>query len=65
MKHKPFVWVRRFLHWWFGSPFRELPPEFGDPVPTELRVFAAEVEEIQHRPQSQIPLSPLTHRERI
>jgi hypothetical protein len=65
MKHNPFVWVRRFLRWWFGAPFQELPPEFGDPVPTELRVFEAQVKEAQHRPQSQKPLSPLVQRERI
>lgn len=41
-------WIRRFVRWLFGSPFEELPPEFGDPVPPELRVFEAEVEEIQH-----------------
>jgi hypothetical protein len=42
-------WLRRSVRWLFGSAFRRLPPEFGDPVPPELRVFAAEAEEIQHR----------------
>lgn len=65
MKHKLFEWARGFLRWLFGAPFQELPSEFGDPVPAELRVFAAEVTEIRHRPQSQIPLAPLAHRERI
>jgi hypothetical protein len=65
MKYKPFEWVRRFLRWLFGAPFQELPPEFGDPVPVELRVFAARVAEIQHRPQSQTPRLPLVHRERM
>ena len=65
MKHKPFEWVRCFLRWLFGAPFQELPPEFGDPVPVELRVFATEVKTIQHHPQSQIPPPPFVHRERI
>jgi hypothetical protein len=37
--------IRRFIHWLFGAPFQELPPEFGDPVPSDLRVFEAEAEE--------------------
>jgi hypothetical protein len=65
MKHKLFEWVRCFLRWLFGAPFQELPSEFGDPVPAELRVFGAEVTEIQHHPQSQMPLSPPVSRERI
>jgi len=36
--------VRRFLRWLFGSPVEELPPEFGDPRPPELRVFEKELE---------------------
>ena len=65
MKHKPFEWVGHFLRWLLGAPFQELPSEFGDPVPVELRVFAAEIEVFQHRPQSHIPRQPLIHRERI
>jgi hypothetical protein len=65
MKYKAIEWVRRFLRWLFGAPFQELPPEFGDPVPAELRVFAAKVAEIQHHPQSQIPRSSPGQRERI
>lgn len=42
--------VHRFVRWLFGAAFEELPPEFGDPVPPELRVFEAEAEEIQHHP---------------
>ncbi|MCD6290131.1 MAG: hypothetical protein J7M34_06465 [Anaerolineae bacterium] len=41
-------WMRRFIHWLFGTPFEELPPEFGDPVPPELQVFEAEAEEARH-----------------
>lgn len=65
MKYKLFEWVRCFLRWLFGAPFQELPPEFGDPVPVELRVFAARAAEIQHRPQGQIPRPPFAPRERI
>ena len=32
----------RFARWLFGSPFRDLPPAFGDTVPPELRAFEAE-----------------------
>ncbi len=39
MKHSVWGIIRQFLFWFFGSPFRELPSEFGDPVPAELRVF--------------------------
>lgn len=65
MKHKLFEWVWGFLRWLFGAPFQELPSEFGDPVPAELRIFEAEVTEIQHHPQNQIPLAPLARREQI
>jgi hypothetical protein len=48
-------WIQRFVRWLFGSPFRELPPEFGDPVPSELRVFEAQAEEAQHQAQGDMP----------
>lgn len=55
-------WLGRFGRWLFGSPFRDLPPEFGDPVPPELRVFEAEAEEVQHRPRGKAePLAPGRH----
>jgi hypothetical protein len=47
--------VRRFVHWLFGSPFEELPPEFGDPVPPEWRVFEAETDEIQRHAEGKVP----------
>lgn len=49
--------VQRFVRWLFGAPFRELPPEFGDPVPPELRAFEAEAEEIQRHPFGNISSS--------
>ena len=50
MKHKLSEWIQCFLRWLFGAPFEELPPQFGDPVPPELRVFQAEAEEVEHHP---------------
>ena len=46
--------IQQFFRRLFGVPFQELPSEFGDPVPPELRAFEAEAEEIQHRPQGSI-----------
>ncbi len=48
-------WVRRFVRWIFGAPFRDLPPEFGDPVPPELRTFETNAEETQHHPIGNAP----------
>jgi hypothetical protein len=45
---------QRFTRWLFGAPFEELPSEFGDPVPSELRRFEAEAEEFQHHRQGTI-----------
>jgi len=53
--HKKSGWIQRFLRWLFGSPFEELPPAFGDPVPPELRVFEAEAEEAQRRARGKVP----------
>jgi hypothetical protein len=60
-KHKKPGWIQRFVRWLFGSPFRELPPEFGDPVPPELRVFEAQAEEAQHQARGDIPPLPPVH----
>jgi hypothetical protein len=40
--------VNRFVRWLFGAPFQNLPPEFGDTVPPELRVFEEEAAQAQH-----------------
>jgi hypothetical protein len=55
-------WLERFLRWLFGAPFQELPPEFGDPVPSELRVFEYRAEEAQHHPRSKISTPRPVHR---
>ena len=47
-KHENPNLIRRFIGWLFGSPFRDLPPEFGDPVPADLRAFEVETEEASH-----------------
>jgi hypothetical protein len=44
------AWFRRLVRWFFGAPFEELPPELGNPVPPDLRVFEAQAEEAQHHP---------------
>ena len=53
--------IRRFVGWLFGAPFRELPPEFGDAVPSELRVFEAQAEEIQYHSQGKVPTTLAEH----
>jgi len=49
------------LRWFFGAPFQELPPEFGDTVPPELRDFEAETEEAQQHVEGDAPQPPLPH----
>ena len=39
MEHSLLEPLRHFARWLFGAPFQELPPEFGDPVPPDLRAF--------------------------
>jgi hypothetical protein len=45
MKHGWTTWPQRFARWQFGSPFRFLPPAFGSPVPTEIRLFRFRADE--------------------
>jgi hypothetical protein len=54
LKHEKLGWLKRFVAWLFGAPFQELPPEFGDPVPSELRVFEYQAEEAQRHPRNKI-----------
>jgi hypothetical protein len=61
--HKKSGWFKRFLAWLFGAPFQELPPEFGDPVPSELRVFEYQAEEAQHHPSTKTSTLTSVHRE--
>ncbi|MBN1221111.1 MAG: hypothetical protein JXM69_19470 [Anaerolineae bacterium] len=50
--------IQKFFRRLLSAPFQELPPEFGDPVPSELRVFEAEAEERQHHPQGKVSPRP-------
>jgi hypothetical protein len=50
--------IQKFLRKLLSAPFQELPPEFGDTVPSELRVFEAEAEERQHYPHSPVSARP-------
>lgn len=54
---------KRLARWFFGSPFQDLPPAFGDPVPSDLRVFEARQEEIPFHTQ-EIP-GPASIRQRL
>lgn len=56
-EHERFGWIGRFAQWLFGSPFRSLPPTFGDQTPPELRVFEVEVDEARHDVR-EVPASP-------
>ena len=49
--------VKRLARWFFGAPFQDLPSEFGDPVPPDLRLFEEQAEEVQHKPQGKIRVS--------
>jgi hypothetical protein len=53
--------IGRFVRWLFGAPFQELPTEFGDSVPAELRVFEAEVAEAQHQPIGKVVSTSAGH----
>lgn len=44
----------RLMRWFFGAPFQELPSEFGDPVPPDLRRFEDQAVDIQHHPQGKV-----------
>ncbi len=43
--HKQSGSVERFVRWFAGSPFEHLPPSYGDTVPSDLRVFEANMAE--------------------
>jgi hypothetical protein len=49
--------VQRFLEWLFGSPFQNMSDVIGDPVPPELYVFEARVDEMQHRSDGKVAAS--------
>jgi hypothetical protein len=70
MSHKLIDVVKRLFRFLPSSPFENLPTEFGDPVPADLREFEQEAEEAQHHPQGSVlerdrsrsePTSPIRH----
>jgi hypothetical protein len=51
--------IQRLMRWFFGAPFRQVPPEFGDTIPPELQAFEAKAEEAQRHPRGSVqPSSP-------
>ena len=46
--------IQRFVRGLFGIPFQNLPPAFGDTVPSELRVFETQAKEMQHHPSGHV-----------
>jgi hypothetical protein len=46
--------IQSVARWFFGSPFRQLPPEFGETVPPDLLAFEANAEEAQLHPQGSV-----------
>ena len=46
--------MQRVARWFFGAPFRQLPPEFGDAVPPDLQAFEANAEEAQLHPRGSV-----------
>jgi hypothetical protein len=60
--HKPKKpgWLR-YVKDWLSHPTSEVvPPIFGDPVPPDLKVFEAQVEEARHEIQ-EVPSPPAVH----
>jgi hypothetical protein len=46
--------IQRLARWFFGAPFRQLPPEFGETTPPELLAFEANAEAGQRYPQGSV-----------
>ena len=46
--------MQSLVRWFFGAPFRQLPPEFGDAVPPDLRAFEANAEAGQRHLQGSV-----------
>ncbi|HXV41821.1 MAG TPA: hypothetical protein VEC96_02055 [Anaerolineae bacterium] len=49
--------MQSLARWFFGAPFRQLPPEFGETVPPELQAFEANAEARQRYPQGSVQWS--------
>lgn len=46
--------LQSLARWFFGAPFRQLPPEFGETIPPDLRAFEVAAEEAQHNFQGSV-----------
>jgi hypothetical protein len=46
--------MQRLARWFFGAPFRQLPPEFGETVPPDLQAFEANAEAAQLQPRGSV-----------
>ena len=46
--------IQGVVSWFFGSPFRHLPPEFGETTSPELLAFEANAEEVQRHPRGSV-----------
>lgn len=46
--------MQSLARWFFGSPFRQLPPEFGETTPPDLRAFEVAAEEAQHHARGNV-----------
>lgn len=49
--------IQNMVRWFFGAPFRQLPPGFGETVPPELQAFEANAEEAQRHPKGNVQSS--------
>lgn len=63
MKRNWRSWPGRFARWLFGSPFRWLPPAFGNPAPaTDLQIFEAQADAAtRHSGRDMLGQAPVPH----
>jgi hypothetical protein len=46
--------LQSLARWFFGAPFRQLPPAFGETIPFDLRAFEAAAEEARHNSRGNV-----------
>ena len=46
--------IQSLARWFFGAPFRQLPPEFGETTPPDLRAFEVAAEEARHNARGNV-----------
>ena len=54
--------IEALLRWMFGAPVSDLPPAFGDTVPSDLRVFE---EEMQHVQEEEHPVKQYSTKKQV